>query len=317
MIKLYILVGAALVAAGLLPLIGGQWFLADLFSHFPVQGLSLAAVLFAVGPLTWRHWRRWRRWLWGVPIVAAAANGYWVLPLLPPIDGDPARPAATLGIMVANVNRVNQDTGRLTALLRRRRPDIAVVHEAGPNWRPAWAALRDIYPHQRLVGRIDGRGGALLSRHPIERVAVEELGTFRAPTIFAVLRWRGAPLRVAVTHPKPPWSAARFRARNQLFEQLAAWAAKAPAAPTVVAGDLNVTPYSGAFRRLLRRGGLAQARAGRGIYPSWPTFLPRALRIPIDHVLHNAAFRTISVELGPDIGSDHLPLIVRLAPVAR
>jgi endonuclease/exonuclease/phosphatase (EEP) superfamily protein YafD len=81
--------------------------------------------------------------------------------------------------------------------------------------------------------------------------------------------------------------------------------------PTIAAGDFNFTVYSPAYARMLRESGLADAFAGRGWQPTWMAgFWPLALRI--DHVLASRSLCVEHAEVGPDVGSDHRPLLVRL-----
>ena len=65
------------------------------------------------------------------------------------------------------------------------------------------------------------------------------------------------------------------------------------------------------FDRLLKQFGLLNARRGHGLIPSWPTFLP-FLMIPIDHCLVSPDASVVDIDSGPDIGSDHLPIFVKL-----
>jgi endonuclease/exonuclease/phosphatase (EEP) superfamily protein YafD len=88
----------------------------------------------------------------------------------------------------------------------------------------------------------------------------------------------------------------------------------------IVAGDLNSTPWSFTRRDEDRRFGLE--RRTRALF-SWPAqeFSRRRLRVPfpflpIDHVYAGSGWRTVKVERGPVLGSDHYPVIVTLAPAA-
>lgn len=74
---------------------------------------------------------------------------------------------------------------------------------------------------------------------------------------------------------------------------------------------MNVTPWSPVFSDLLREGGLLNTSQGHGLFGSWPAWLP-AGRIPIDHCLVTPDWQVDSKRLGPDIGSDHLPVMVDL-----
>lgn len=85
----------------------------------------------------------------------------------------------------------------------------------------------------------------------------------------------------------------------------------------IIAGDFNSTPWSFARRREDRLFGLERRTRGLATWPARP-FTPLGLPalapfLPIDHVYAGPAWRTVSVERGPRLGSDHYPVIVRLA----
>jgi endonuclease/exonuclease/phosphatase (EEP) superfamily protein YafD len=81
--------------------------------------------------------------------------------------------------------------------------------------------------------------------------------------------------------------------------------------PALVMGDLNATPWSRPFAELRAHGGLCDSRAGFGVQPSFPS-ASAALRIPIDHLLASCSIGVRDRRIGPDVGSDHLPVILDL-----
>ena len=78
-------------------------------------------------------------------------------------------------------------------------------------------------------------------------------------------------------------------------------------APLVV-GDFNATPWSNAFAGPSSRGW----RRATGLAPTWPVAWRGVMGIPIDHVLASSAWRVGGARVGPDIGSDHRPVMARL-----
>ena len=91
----------------------------------------------------------------------------------------------------------------------------------------------------------------------------------------------------------------------------------------VVAGDFNHTPYTPRFARLAAEGRLLAARHP-GLWPiTWRAqfrgvpVLDRLFGLPIDQVLVNDHFAVRTVAIGPELGSDHLPVTVELAPRRR
>jgi endonuclease/exonuclease/phosphatase (EEP) superfamily protein YafD len=90
-----------------------------------------------------------------------------------------------------------------------------------------------------------------------------------------------------------------------------------PADRLILTGDFNLTPWSFALRRLDVR--LGMERRDRAIF-SWPVRLfPKAPLswpapfLPIDHLYAGRDWRTVSIERGPRLGSDHYPIVARLA----
>jgi endonuclease/exonuclease/phosphatase family metal-dependent hydrolase len=79
----------------------------------------------------------------------------------------------------------------------------------------------------------------------------------------------------------------------------------------VLLGDLNLTPYSPPFDRLLGDSGLRDVMQGQGWQPTWRAgFWPLALRI--DHVLVSSDLCVEDATVGPTVGSDHRPVLARL-----
>ena len=79
-------------------------------------------------------------------------------------------------------------------------------------------------------------------------------------------------------------------------------------------GDFNVTPYSYYFSKFEKTIGLKNTMIGFGPQNSWPSILPLDIfRVPIDHVFVSKNIQILNVRVGPNLGSDHLPLIVKLS----
>ena len=85
---------------------------------------------------------------------------------------------------------------------------------------------------------------------------------------------------------------------------------------TLVIGDLNATPWSAPYRRLMRHTPLRSAAAGAGPRGTWPAGAGGWLGIPIDHVLFGPGLAAVGHRLGPASSSDHRGVVVDLVVYA-
>ena len=283
----------------------GSWhWLLDLTTHFRWYWLVLS-----LGGLA--ACLRWRRpTAVAYLAIAAMVNARDLLPYwLPKSTAVPAATAADerrVFVVSMNVHRVNDDPTAAVAYLRDRRPDVVAVLEVDADWATALDGLADVFPHRVIRPRTDNFGIALLSRWPLDDVEVVAFTDTGFPSIVATVRRPAGDFRFIATHPFPPFNA---RCTDQLVAHLDGVAKTAAAAtlPCLVAGDFNAAPWSRPFRRLVATSGLVDSALGRGVQATWHAHLP-APRIPIDHVLVPPEATVLRREVGPDIGSDHLPI---------
>ena len=302
------LLGALAFASGVLSLAGffgdAAWGL-EILSHFRVQYtlafLFLAAV-FAVG-------RKWKATL--ATLALAFANALPVLLFLLPPAAPPPLPGPSFRAMLMNVNSHSGDPARVRAAIERFQPDLLAIEEISARWLDALAPVLATYPYRTVDPRFDNFGIGLFSRFPIGSAVVEPFGLVDVPSIFAEISLEGRTLAVVATHPMPPGDALLAAERNRQLDWLARRVAALPH-PVLLLGDLNVSPWSPAYRRFIETSGLRDSARGRSIQPTWPAPLP-LLWIPLDHALHSPDVAVVSRQIGPDVGSDHYPLVVDFA----
>lgn len=279
----------------------GRWhWLLDLTSHFRWYWL-LAAIAWLI-----LAGRRQGRLATACLALVVIVNGAALLPYwLPAAVIQGAASSEPLELISLNVLADNPDKAPTLAYLRHRGADLVVLLEVDQAWADALDELAPLYPHRLVRLRDDTFGIAILSQLPLSDPQVETPAEGPPVMVVGVPRGEEGCLVVAA-HPPPPISA-EWSARRDA--QLAAIGERAAveSRPVIVAGDLNATPWSHGFRQLVGPRGLRDSAVGRGLQPTWNArhWLPR---IPIDHVVISEEVEVLSRSIGPDVGSDHLPV---------
>lgn len=298
-------VGAVVTcAASLAGFLAKIWWVFELACHFR---LHLAITLLVFSAL-WLALKQRRLAL--ACATFAVLNGWLVSSLLLPAKSGAPPSGAKLRLVSLNVLTSNLKTDLVLNFLRASDADIIILLEVNDRWIDRLMPLKAIYPYYAVVPREDNFGIALFSKLPLAETNVIEFGGAEVPSITAQIKLADREIFLLGTHPLPPGSADYARMRNEQLEKIKVLVQQ-QSLPTVVIGDLNTTPWSPYFSDLLQGTGLKNTSQGRGLFNSWPAGLPW-LGIPIDHCLVTPQFAVLKKQLGPQVGSDHLPVIIDL-----
>ena len=284
-----------------------QWMV-ELAAHWQWLYAAVGGVALGVLLALRRSW-------WLVPPALALAGSFLWQPASLPRASNIAADAPVLTVGTANLNLATTDFNPLTQWLASAdAPDMVVLQEYTHLAHIALAsnpAIAARYPHRLAVPQPDPFGLAVLSRHPLAdtqtRPPQSEWDTLR---LHATLMWNGQPVHVSALHPMPPLSAAFARARDQALAQEAQHLSE-KGGLGLMAGDLNITPWA---RGLFAVD--AQLRRANGLAASWPNAWGGLSVLPLDHVLASSGWQVVGSDMGPDLGSDHRPVVVRLVASA-
>jgi endonuclease/exonuclease/phosphatase (EEP) superfamily protein YafD len=296
--------GILLCLATIAGFLARLWWVCELTSHFR---LHLAIALAAIAAL-WVLKCRWRRA--AVCFAFATVNAGLVVALFWPIADKPLGSGGRLRIVSVNVHTENERTDLLLEFLRGADADVVLLMEVNDRWITALSPLDTSYPHRIAEVREDNFGIALFSRMPLTNASVVEIGNAGVPSVIADVTVNEQTIHLVGTHPLPPGSSENARLRNEQMTEVANHV-RNQQTPAIVFGDLNVTPWSPYFADLLRDSRLKDTSRGRGLFGSWPAWLP-FLRIPLDHCLASPFIHVADRHLGPQLHSDHLPLVIDL-----
>lgn len=244
--------------------------------------------------------------------LAAAAlllAGLNLAVVAPTWTSPPDRPSAgssELTLLLLNLQAENEEHAQAARLIGESDPDVVGLLELTPTWRRELQPALSGFVNRRLEPEEGAYGIGLYSKTPLLGATVERFPADGPRSIVARFRIGGEPVTLVLTHVRTPLAGEIHRrqfealadARDRLGERLA------------ICGDLNAVPWSSSFRYLASDGDLTDSHKGHWLDSSWPSWLV-LLRVPIDNCLVSDGLTVLEREHGPDVGSDHFPLIVR------
>ena len=243
-------------------------------------------------------------WLMAPEFIAAANFGP---------GADPTAPR--LKLLTANLWSANTNYEAFEALIRREQPDIIVVQEAWPPWQQV---LRGLAPEYEI--QVGCRAGSdcnvvILSKLALQSVVAPATAQMAAVRLELPARLGGGAVEVVGVHLDHPtidggedMQMREMRAIADTFGDRA-----------FIAGDFNATPWS---QDMLHLDEIIPLERRTRAFFSWPTptrsFTRWRVHSPvplfaIDQVYAGRDWRLVEIHRGPDIGSDHFPIIATFA----
>ncbi len=216
------------------------------------------------------------------------------------------RGARLARILSFNIWNHNKDFHRLTAYTLSHGVDVLVVAEISEDIFRQMSLLLKKYEVQVFIpGANVYSNMAFFSRLPVRAVETIHLHGNERPSVRAELNVKEKHVVLYGVHPMTPFYAEYQPSLLELAHRLGQ-----ETDPVIVIGDLNTTPWSRHFRRLLRIGKLRDSRKGFGLGLSFPRYLPAIFRLPIDHALVSSEIKVKYRLISPSLGSDHLPILL-------
>ncbi len=302
-------VAAIFTALSVLSFLGTRHWSLELLSHFRVQFAAAVLMLAVLAMFTRQR---------GVAAVLAVLFGAHAIPLADYLIEFPQAQAAPLEesrlpVTVAyhNLNHRAANFDAFFEQLKRNRPDVIVLTEMDYSRRAdLFHGLRREWKYFAATPGPSIFNVAVFSRFPLTEVS-RMLDTSND---WPMLHVRVCPeedrrcLRIVALHAHPPlgrWALVRNTAMTE-----AAVEARSGEEAVIVVGDLNCTPWSPQFRKLLSEGNLRDANRA-GLASTWGGRWP-VLGLQIDHILVGPGVEESARRIGPSFGSDHFMLTAEL-----
>lgn len=290
----------------------------DLASNFKVQYLVVSFITFILFLCTQKK-------LWKIiSLLILLINLFEVAPWYLPSSKLSQPESENLRIFQLNIAPNNRKFDEVFSLVEKENPDIAIFLEADQRWVPRLRSLEATFPYRfeaNYYGSApEGIKQAIYSKLPLENAFRQSFVDNRG-SLVAEINYQGQVISILATHPIVPIRRKLFYSRNLQLQELGRYVREIKN-PIILSGDLNTTMWSPYYKQFERISRLHNSRKGFGILPSWPYgdqysryigLVMPLVKIPIDHCMVSAQIRPVKTRVGPEVGSDHLPLITDLA----
>ena len=247
----------------------------------------------------------------------------------------------TLKVLTSNVWGNNHDLSAIETWIRQQDADIVLLQEISPAYsQENMPNLLDIYPYQATQPDYTRWGSnTTLSRYPIIQVDLIDIqAANNSDIVRMVIDVNGLPVAVYNVHLAYPGGPARVHLpihnpylnlivgyndhdRNLQVKYLLEYIQTEPY-PYILGGDFNLSDHSPTYQQLAAHMHDAFLSAGTGLGKSWPVSTARGIPgvipplVRIDYIWHSEHFQAQQAAVGPQIGSDHLPVMAELVLVS-
>lgn len=281
---------------------------------FPRAQIAILAALTIPGALVMPGLAGWAAL--AVLSVCLVYHCWRILPYTPLTKVEMEKVARTgdgsqVTILAANIQMANdrfEDVRRLVADVD---PDILFLMETDARWHDALREVLDRYPQVVTEIRDNCYGFIFATRLETPKAKVVYLTPDDTPSLFCeLLSPHGQRFRFVGLHPRPPVPGNTTEERDAEILFAARFAHKTDM-PLIAMGDFNDAAWSDTSRRFKTVGGYLDPRVGRGMVASFHA-KSRILRAPIDQFYATPDIALCDFARGPDIGSDHFPIIARI-----
>lgn len=219
-----------------------------------------------------------------------------------------------ISLMTVNVYQDNDKENKVSQLLDSTSADLVLLTETNQRWIDSLKPLSSKFPHQVQVPLENTYGMYLISKLKLIDPRVYTLVDDSIPSIDTRIRLKsGDTLQLFCIHPTPPMPQENptSTARDAELMLTAEMSRKADL-PVIVMGDFNDVPWSATTELFTEYSGLLDPRKGRGLVNTYSAD-NILMRWPLDHIFVSPEFRFLDMERGPDVGSDHFPLYLKLS----
>lgn len=216
----------------------------------------------------------------------------------------------SFSLLTHNLYFDNKKIAEEVGIILKQDTDLIALTEVSDRLIEALGSLRAKYPHHIEHALTTPFGLALYSKYPLTTREIvhyvhPSLPSIRA-TVLLPYRFGSRETVIVVTHPPPGVNDRNLEIRNSQLRSIVEGLKNDPS--VIITGDFNMTMWSYWYPYIFSPERWRNSREGIGIFPTWDSRLPKAMGVPIDHVITSKDIEATDVLTIEETASDHRPM---------
>lgn len=290
-------------------------FVSDVLSHFVVQYLVCAFGFFAIFLYLIFYNKKFLIGTFIALLLGCINFGFIFSANNAAIDMENIQKNSSEAISLGVVNVLTSNTNyeRFLKIISEENPDILILQEVDNTWLENIKELNNTYLYRFENPRDDNFGIAIYSKMPLINSELESWTDFDVPVIKTGIKISKQIYTIYGVHTLPPIGKSYITIRNEMLQKIGKIMQSDP--NVIIAGDLNTTIYSNAYREFISSQGIKDAQATlKNSNGTWNTRHLPFFRISLEHVLYkNSNIKINFFKRGDFFGSDHFPIFVNIS----
>jgi len=313
-------VGITAVTFTLLPLLAADYWWIRMFDYPHIQ-LTILTLVALITYFMRFEIKRWQDYVFVTVLIGCFIFQYIKIHPYTPyaayevLNNTHQEKRKTIKLYTSNVLQTNEEYQLLINDYKEKDPDILLFVETNHTWmQEIKNTLPSSYKYRVEVPLDNTYGMLLYSKLELVNPQIKFLVDDSIPSIHTkvILASRDT-IQLYTIHPTPPMPQHNPSSSDRDAEMMKiANLSRESKLPVIVLGDFNDVAWSATTSLFQNVSELLDVRKGRGFYNTFNAKNP-VLRWPLDHIFISAEFRTITIELGADVNSDHFPTYTHLS----
>lgn len=278
----------------------------DIASNFQLQYLLIFGASFLLFVYFHRVWPAVYSFVFGVISLISVFSIFYVAPL-----PQHATASTAMRILYMNIYVNNKEYDQIAEYVYKQNPDAILFVEVPPeSYYGLKTRLEKTYSYSAYQPGDDKPSGIVFfSKTPPSSQENHRLRNDGMPVLRMTFGEGSDQVALYGVHLDPPTDKGGMDKRNAELENLSS-KVLGERNRVIVVGDFNITPWSAYFKDFLRSSKLKDTRKFGHFTLSWHSSLPFFMRIPIDQALISNGVVLMERSTGPNLGSDHLPVVL-------